>query len=69
MTEATYHVVRRSVNCFDVEMGRPNGDRTMVGGFGSEHEATAWIVQAQRMVRAAGPWKPLAPRDRKLPKG
>lgn len=68
MTEATYQVVRRSGNSFDVEMGKPNGDRAMVPGFGSEHEATAWIVQAQRMVRAAGPWKPLAPRDRKPPK-
>ena len=43
-------------------MAKPDGRRKLIEGFGSEHEASAWIVQAQRMIRAAGPWTPLAPR-------
>jgi hypothetical protein len=62
MVEITYRVVPRTKHRFDVEMARPNGRPKLIEGFGSEHEANAWIVQTQRMIRAAGPWTPLAPR-------
>jgi hypothetical protein len=62
MVEISYRVVARAKHRFDVEMARPNGRPKMIEGFGSEHEANAWIVQTQRMIRAAGPWTPLAPR-------
>jgi hypothetical protein len=62
MVEISYRVVPRAKHRFDVEMARPNGRPKMIEGFGSEHEANAWIVQTQRMIRAAGPWTPLAPR-------
>ena len=62
MTEISYRVVPRGKGGFDVEMERPDGRKRTVPGFVSEHEADAWIVQAKRMIRDAGPWTPLAPR-------
>ena len=62
MVDTSYRVVARAKHRFDVEMANPNGRRKMIEGFGSEHEANAWIIQTQRMLRAAGPWTPLAPR-------
>jgi len=62
MVDISYRVVPRSKRRFDVEMAKPDGHRKMIEGFASEHEASAWIVQTQRMIRAAGPWTPLAPR-------
>jgi hypothetical protein len=62
MVDIIYRVVPRSKRRFDVEMAKPDGHRKIIEGFGSEHEASAWIVQTQRMIRATGPWTPLAPR-------
>jgi hypothetical protein len=62
MTEISYRVVPKAKGGFDVEMERPDGRKRTVPGFFSEHEADAWIVQAKRMIRDAGPWTPLAPR-------
>ena len=62
MAENSYHVVSRDKGVFDVEMSKPSGRRTIVPGFRSEHEANAWIIQAKRMIREAGPWTPLVPR-------
>jgi hypothetical protein len=62
MTDISYRVVPRGKSGFDVEMEKPDGRKQTVPGFRSEHEADAWIVQAKRMIRDAGPWTPLAPR-------
>jgi hypothetical protein len=62
MVDSSYRVVPRGDSGFDVEMDRPDGRRKTVPGFRSEHEANAWIVQAKRMIRDAGPWTRLAPR-------
>jgi len=62
MTDISYRVVPRGKSGFDVEMDKPDGRKQTVPGFRSEHEAEAWIVQAKRMIRDAGPWTPLAPR-------
>jgi hypothetical protein len=62
MTDISYRVVPRGKGSFDVEMDKPDGRKQTVPGFRSEHEAEAWIVQAKRMIRDAGPWTPLAPR-------
>jgi hypothetical protein len=62
MTDISYRVVPRGKSSFDVEMDKPDGRKQTVPGFRSEHEAEAWIVQAKRMIRDAGPWTPLAPR-------
>jgi len=62
MADTAYRVITRTKHRFDVEMARPDGRRKLIEGFASEHEANAWIIQAQRLIRAAGPWTPLAPR-------
>ncbi len=62
MVDTTYRVVPGAAGEFDVQMARPNGQVKTATGFGSEHEATAWIVQAKRMKRDAAPWTPLVPR-------
>ena len=62
MTDISYRVVPHGKNGFDVEMEKPDGRKQVVPGFHSEHEAEAWIIQAKRMIRDAGPWTPLAPR-------
>ena len=62
MVDIIYRVVPRSKRRFDVEMAKPDGHHKMIEGFASEHEASAWIVQTQRRIRATGPWTPLAPR-------
>jgi hypothetical protein len=62
MVDSSYRVVPRKDSGFDVEMGKPDGRKKTVPGFRSEHEANAWIVQAKRLIRDAGPWTRLAPR-------
>jgi hypothetical protein len=62
MAETSYRVVPRGSSGFDVEMDKADGRKTTIPGFRSEHEANAWIVQAKRLIRDAGPWTPLAPR-------
>jgi hypothetical protein len=58
MVDTSYRVIPRAKHRFDVEMAKPGGSRTTIEGFASEHEANAWIVQAQHMMRAASPWSP-----------
>src|SRR6185437_1617776 len=62
MADNSYCIVPHGKTGFDVEMALPDGRRKTVPGFASEHEANAWIIQAKRMIRDAGPWTPLAPR-------
>lgn len=62
MADNSYRVVSRGKGMFNVEMSKLGGHRKTVPGFRSEHEAIAWIVQAKRMIREAGPWTPLVPR-------
>jgi hypothetical protein len=62
MAETSYRVVPGKDSSYDVEMEKSGGRRTVIPGFRSEHEANAWIVQAKRLIRDAGPWTPLAPR-------
>jgi hypothetical protein len=62
MVEISYRVIPGAAGGFDVQMGKPNGPSKTATGFGSEHEADAWIIQTKRMKRDAAPWTPLAPR-------
>ncbi len=62
MVDTSYQVVAGADGSFDVQMSKPNGHSKTAAGFGSEHEANAWIVQAKRMKRDAAPWTPLVPR-------
>jgi hypothetical protein len=62
MAEISYRVIPGAAGGFDVQMGKPDGPSKTATGFGSEHEADAWIIQTKRMKRDAAPWTPLAPR-------
>jgi hypothetical protein len=62
MIDTSYRVIPRAKHRFDVEMARPGGSPKTIEGFATEHEANAWIVQTQRMIRATNLWGPLAPR-------
>jgi hypothetical protein len=62
MVEISYRVIPGAAGGFDVQMGKPDGPSKTATGFGSEHEADAWIIQTKRMKRDAAPWTPLAPR-------
>jgi hypothetical protein len=67
MVDTSYRVIPRAKHRFDVEMAKPSGSRTTIEGFASEHEANAWIVQAQRLIRAATPWAAPIPRRAIVP--
>jgi hypothetical protein len=62
MVDTTYRVLPGVDGSFDVQMAKPSGQTKTATGFGSEHEANAWIVQAKRMKRDAAPWTPIVPR-------
>jgi hypothetical protein len=63
MEQTIYRIVsKRGSSSFDVEIAGPNGKSRTVPGFGSEHEANAWIIQAKRLVHAASPWEPVPSR-------
>ena len=62
MVDTSYRVIPGAVGGFDVQMTKPNRQAKTATGFGSEHEALAWIVQTKRMKRDAAPWTPLVPR-------
>jgi hypothetical protein len=61
MADSSFRVIPRGNGGCDVEMDKRNGRTQTVPGFRSEHEAHAWIVQARRMIRNAGPWTSRAP--------
>ena len=63
MADETYTVAKQSDGTFSVVIGR-NGKNRTVPGFGSEHEAEAWIVQMQRARRSAEPWTKAEPRSK-----
>jgi hypothetical protein len=64
MVDISYRVMPDAVGGFDVQMTKPDGQAKTATGFGSEHEALAWIVQTKRIKREAAPWTPLVPRKR-----
>lgn len=58
MTETTYRIIRQANDSFGVEVSRPGVLPQTAAGFGSEQEATAWIIQDKRLRDAADPWRP-----------
>jgi hypothetical protein len=55
MVCATFQVSPWSDGSFDVEMTTAGGQLRTIPGFGSEHEAAAWIVQTGRLLQQADP--------------
>jgi hypothetical protein len=55
MAIATFQVSPHGDGSFNVEMTTAGGQLRTIPGFGSEHEAAAWIVQTQRLLQQADP--------------
>jgi hypothetical protein len=52
MATVTFRVIPKQNRTYHVELVRPDGSHRTITGFRSEHEAQAWGVQAERMIRA-----------------
>jgi hypothetical protein len=55
MAIATFQISPQNDGSFNVEMTTAGGLPRTIPGFGSEHEAKAWIVQTQRLLQQADP--------------
>jgi hypothetical protein len=55
MTNATFQLSLQGDGSFNVAMTKAGGQLRTIPGFGSEHEAAAWIVQTQRLLQQADP--------------
>jgi hypothetical protein len=55
MAIATFQILPQGDGSFNVEMTTAGGQFRTIAGFGSEHEAAAWIVQTQRLLQQADP--------------
>lgn len=51
----TFQVVRKKDRSFDVKLTTPMGQLKTIAGFGSEHEAAAWVIQMERALHEAHP--------------
>jgi hypothetical protein len=63
MAIATFQLSPQGDGSFNVEMTTAGGQFRTIPGFGSEHEAAAWIVQTQRLLQQADPRFNTPPRD------
>jgi hypothetical protein len=55
MAIATFQVSPQGDGSFNVELTTAGGQLRTIPGFGSEHEAAAWIVQTQRLLQRTDP--------------
>ena len=60
---ATFRTSSCRDGSFSVEMTTAGGQLRTIPGFRSEHEAAAWIVQAERLLQQADPRFRALPRD------
>jgi hypothetical protein len=63
MAIATFHSSPQRDGSVNVEMTTAGGQLRTIPGFRSEHEAAAWIVQAERLLQQADPRFHALPRD------
>jgi hypothetical protein len=61
---AKHEVVPEKNGTFTVRLVMPGGKVKVVRGFASEHEANAWIIQADRLFLAHDPHLRVTPRDK-----
>lgn len=64
MAHPAFEIVQQPDKTFDVILTAADGRLKTVGGFGSEHEATAWIVQTERALYDADPRLRIQTRDK-----
>jgi len=55
MAIATFQVSPQGDRSFNVAMTTAGGHLRTIPGFGSEHEASAWIIQTERLLLQADP--------------
>jgi hypothetical protein len=67
MAIATFQLSQQGDGSFNVAMTKPGGQLRTIPGFGSEHEASAWIIQTERLLLQADPR--LHPPNRDASKG
>ena len=63
MATATFQISPQSDGSFNVAMTTAGGQLRTITGFGSEHEAAAWVVQTQRLLQQSDPRAPTQSRD------
>ena len=63
MATATFQISPQSDGSFNVVMTTAGGQLRTITGFGSEHEAAAWIVQTQRLLQQSDARAPTPSRD------
>jgi hypothetical protein len=63
MATATFRIAPQNDGSLSVEMTTAGGQIRTIRDFVSEHEATAWIVQTQRLLQQTDPRFHAPPRD------
>jgi hypothetical protein len=63
MAIATFHMAPQNDGSVSVEMTTAGGQIRTIPGFGSEHEAAAWIVQTRRLLQRTDPRFHTPPRE------
>jgi hypothetical protein len=58
MVDTVYRLIPQNDRRISVEMVKPNGRRRIIPDFVDEVEASAWIIQTQRLVRSTHPHPP-----------
>lgn len=67
MTSPRFQIVQQRDHTFSVNLTTADGRLKTIAGFGSEHEAAAWIVQTERMLQQTDPRFRLPSRDKSHP--
>jgi hypothetical protein len=55
MAKTTYRLIPQVDGLVSVEMTKSTGRRQIIPDFRNEAEANAWVIQARRLIEAAGP--------------
>jgi hypothetical protein len=64
MASPLFQVARQPNHSFNVKLTTTDGRLKIIAGFGSKHEAAAWIVQTERMLQDTDPRFRLPPRNK-----
>ena len=65
MASPRFQVARQPNHSFNVNLTTADGRLKTIPGFGSEHEAAAWIVQTERMLQDTDPALPPATQEQR----
>jgi hypothetical protein len=64
MASPLFQVTQQRDHSFNVNLTTADGRIKLIPGFGSKHEAAAWIVQTERLLQGTDPRFHLPPRDK-----